>query len=967
MTNHITCKEPTYRLDLHEQQTGGSQPSQGPSYPSLSDMVTDVLEKQWGDELKGLSKKEIEKLRLQTAHSLRNRPDQKSSLKILLPLAEEQGLVESAKKRLENIPNLPKVDLTPVAQLIFSDCKEENFDFILRNKLITLFGSKSPELLNAVFHEVCKIRGELHELTSGTMKLYRPPQETDSKSYIDHRGETVTLSPRPSSSFERNAENVQNGRCNLDSKGHVIYSAGRIETERKARQVLYRLIHQTFLSGQLTTDALVKQTDESYLYPVAVENLISTSSIAKKEKALLLSENEVLKSLSGSNMLITLPSGTKINVKLKLLHFSTQTNYNAFLGQAHRLSCTGSDVAEQITQEGTKGLKEYFELRKDSLDQGTQEAVAYCLTQLGTCSNLRDRLMYRSFICELLNIPYHVHCKSSKDRTAVIAAIKKAIHTWIKLEAWKGPVVLTDPLQLFNNPAFREYSEAAFFENLPMTDQGVGFTGELDGKFYTENRGFNFQKFIFEHPAPVEALSDRYVYTAPLIERILYAGLMLAASIVLAAAYLPCIPFVVIAMSFINQKECLSAALYIFLCIIVLPTRSAFREKWLKRDSSELNERRFFLNRNKVQLAPSLKIICDQVNNLSSQQYHSLLQSIQKGTITPSEEETQILKAIAENWTTLQQVDQIPSRLKNLVEAGKSSPMQLFYLLNTFNQTFVMNALEKLPPLWPENSVDAIVRTPPTNGITEQFQKDNARTHYIIQTPYERCDFPISASNRSNELTKRLQQLSALKNESQIPFAVQEFLSQQMTLSYTLAPISPATPFKFSNRTLVIEEGDPSSFWLTIHEKAETTWPAAISFQYAYRFKISKSANNEWSARLVYLSPFSAKLSGDFNPLLKPSDSQDALSNITNATLDSFNDMIERDLEAVALWSNPGLVTFEQVQKQLERHLKIMHKHFPQQWEETQDKYQKEIEKHQNSAQSGEGKKLLETLAATKI
>ncbi|MGH2612542.1 MAG: hypothetical protein ACRDFB_05780, partial [Rhabdochlamydiaceae bacterium] len=507
-------REPTYHLYLtpekspqafhFEQLTQKNIP-----YQSLDHLVTQVMQNRFGDQLRSFSKGKIKKLRKEVAYSLMERPDQKSSLKIQLPLAEAQGLIQSIEKRLEKIiENHPKkIDLKPIATLIFSNCKEENFGLILSVQLTTLFGSKpeSKPLREAVFKEVCKIREELDDLTSGTMKFYRPPQPTDGKSYINHLGKTVTLAQTVPSSYDQFHPDIQNGRSNLDSKGHLIYSTGRIETERKAKQALYHIVHQTFLSGQLKKDDLTQQPDGSYLYPVVVENLINATPFARKEKAYLLQEDEVLKSLSGSNITIMLPSGEKVVVKLMLIHFSTQTNYNVFLGQRHGWSSTGSDVAEKITREGVIALETYFKNRKDSLPEPTQQAVEYCLKELNSCTGLRDRLILRAFICELLNIPYHVHCKSSKDRTSAVAAIKKALHLWLKMEIWKttdGHLQIPDPRKLFDNTIFREYSEAAFFENLPLTDQGVGMSGVLDGKLYTQDRGFNYRSFILEHPFP---------------------------------------------------------------------------------------------------------------------------------------------------------------------------------------------------------------------------------------------------------------------------------------------------------------------------------------------------------------------------------------------------------------------------------------------------------------------------------
>lgn len=970
-------REPTYELTLSS--LGAPQSSHFQSvaqkntpYKSLDHLVDEVMRERYGEKLSSFSKEKVAKLRLQAAHSLTNRPDQKSSLKIRLPLAQAQGLVKTAADRLNKVPNIPEdTDLTPLAEFIFSDCKEEDFGFILNCKLNMLF-SKNPELHQALFKEICQIRDELKLLTDSTMKLYRPSQGANGKSYIDHTGKTVTLSQTIPSSFDRDTLDVQNGRYNLDSNGHVIYSTGRIETERKARQVLSQLIHQTFTSGQLSTDDLILQSDGSYLYPVVIENLISATPLIENERKFLLQEDEVLKKLSGSNITVG-----NITVKLKLLHFSTQTNYNAFFGQTHGWVCTGADIAEKMANEGTKGLQDYYNLKKASLKETTRQSIEYCLPLLENCSDLRNRLMYRSFICELLNIPYHVHCKSSKDRTAAIAAIKKALHQWIRLQAWQGNN-LSDPTKLFDTPIFQEYSEAAFFENLPFTDQGVGFSGVLDGMLYTPNRGFSFQKSAFEHPIPVDVLTDRYVYEAPMIERILYATVALAASALLATFYIPCMPFVVLALYFSGREECLSSALYIFLTILVLPVQSGFRKQWLKRDSETLTERQFFLQKKKPTLAPALQQICDEVDKSNSQLYTNLLRIVQNGlsgNTQPSKDETKLLKLIAENWDALQKADGLSSRVRTLVFAGQNSPTQLFKMLNTYNPTFILGALGQLPSQWPgDHYVDALVRNPPNEkGLRQQFLLDIPRTEYKVYTQDQAHDFPTTEDReRTTQFINTIRQLSALKEEPHIPYAVQECLSQQMDLSYILLGAHLIQPMSMSDKTVVIEERDSSSFGITIHQKGRArntnnSQKNLLILNFNYRFVISKNANNEWSTQLVSLSPFTAQLDDDLTPLLQNIGSHDAFAHISETACGYFKNAIESDFEAIKLWNDQSVVSFEQLEGQLNKHIEIMEKYFPEQWKKCAKEYYGKCSKLQPNAQSEQGKKLLQELAVTKI
>lgn len=679
----ITYKEPTYQLHLTPQtaHTKGVEQKTTP-YQNLDALVDKVMVERYGNGIQKMTPKQLKTHRTEIAYSLMNRPDQKSALKIELPLAKELGLVEAIKQRLGKIITTKK-ELTPLAEFVFSSCKEENFERILLVKIDMLLGPQSPHR-DDLFVEVCKIRDEISSKTAATMKYFRPAQTSNGASYIDHNGERVVLSQTIASSFDRPNPHVQNGRFNLNSRGHLIYSAGRIETRQKAYEVLFPLIQQTFVSGQIERKNLVEQEDGSYLYPVAVENLIGSPPIATKEHRYLLDEDEVLKSLTGEVLDITLPSGEVIKVKLQLMHFSTQTNYNAFYGQQNEWTSTGANVGERITKEGSASLRAYYK----QLNRPSQ-ALDICFYELESCTKPQDRFILRAFICEMLNIPYHIHCKSSKDRTAVVAAIKKGLHQWLHLMAWSGQKELPKLQELLKNRAFRELTEAAFFENLPMTDQGVGFSGVLDGKLHTQDRGFNYQKSLFEHPLPASVLSDRYLNKASIAERILYTAALSVVSLILTPIYLALTPIILCILYAKFKGTAWEAYKYLLLTLVVLPVTSGSRQKWLARDSEELKERGFFLKHNPLEkvtpLATSALLTPQELNkavaNLSTYQYDRLVEFLQKqdlplinvingnGEEVPDETLDYILKEIVRNWEALQTATK-NKRLQNLIEKG---------------------------------------------------------------------------------------------------------------------------------------------------------------------------------------------------------------------------------------------------------------------------------------------------------
>lgn len=610
--------EKTYRLTLTPVVV-----SQHHDPRPLTERVTEVMK----DRKIDVPPKKAKTVRHQIAHSLMERPDQKSSMHIKLPLARAHGLVKNIEERLRALTAgcAKPINVTPLAELIFRECKsEDEFDYLLTANLNHI---RDPKIAQALFDEVVKIRRELRQLMDGKMQYYRP-----------------TRSNTHASSYDRTNPDVQNGRMNLDGKKHVIYSTGRIETEGKAAQVLYPLVQQTLTSGQVRVADLIPEADGSYLYPIMLENLINSTPFVRDERKYLLQQEQVLQALSGTHITVIDPTTQQeVRMKLKLMRFSTQTNYNDFLGQAHRFSSTGSDLAESITDEGTKALEEYYNLlgfKTPVLDE--------CFAKLKKCTNLQDRLVLRAFIAELLNIPYHVNCKGSKDRTAAVVALKKGLHQFLKLERWKSPrrFKIPDPLTLVASSVFREYSEAALFENLPMTDQGVGISGELDGKIYTQNRGFNYQTSLLEHPFPPLVLSDRYLHRASIVERVLKAAVVSVATLVLTPLYFALTPIILVVLHHKYKDDYWEAYKYLTLAFFLLPIQSAFRGKWLDRSSPILKERRFFKTKYKPEIAPELK---------------QLYSDVKKGKAV----DPQILE---DNWRIIENDEAAPALVKAMIK-----------------------------------------------------------------------------------------------------------------------------------------------------------------------------------------------------------------------------------------------------------------------------------------------------------
>ncbi len=869
-------------------------------------------------QLKHLSHSQLQKKRDKAARSLLQRSDQESVMTIKGELAEAQGLKAKALERLKAVaPGAVEKTLQSIVDFLFSD---ENKDHsILQYK----FSPASASVRDAVLAEARKIQNELEQLTRSETKHLRPSCPRD----------------------------VQNSRFNYDNDGHVVFSTGQIETERKANQVLSKLIFETFNSKQLNTENLV-QEDGCYIFPVVIENLMNKAPFSQKEQEKLRLANEVLMQKNGEKRSVVLPSGAVITIKLQLMHFSTHADYNEIPGQKYGL-------CEQITETGTAALREYYDKKKVGLKEGAKTLIEDCFTRLNTCSP-SDRLFIRALICELLEIPYHASCNSSKDQTVNATAIKKALHLWMKVERWvNGTPTIGDVSEFFKSNIFREYTEAAFFEDLASTQQS-----------------FPFKASPLENPMLTRLLTDRHLTAPSILERLVNTTLASFASIAitLLAVAFSAVILSILAVKYKTQPfTAWTAWKYLLLALILLPAPLAWREKWLDRASSPLLQAQEI----KPETAADLQEIYKQFNSLTKFEYQNILKFMQDGESTrlnPSHK--QLLENVTKNWVVLQDASSVPSRVKALLAAAKKSPVLLFRLLTEFNQKKVMEAIKETHFFWPaENSSQELVRAEITNGYTEAFLKDIDRTDFIVHGKNKTYNSSNASGKEAKlELMKTaLHDLSALSGEERIPYAVQQALSQKTEISTVLQPIffssidinglPPAT-----HQTFILEEGDDSSFWMTVKQTVvirnadvpESDIPGnPLSFENSYRLKISRSKENIWSTELVSMTPWYPVPGRDgLDPLLKLGQKDPVMSR-NDHMYNVHNTMLSYDIDALAKWTPQSPIPIEDVHREMIRHFDTLSTHYIDKFIENHEKTVRAITAQYKKAKTEQGKKLL--------
>ncbi|CAM0117606.1 hypothetical protein [Rhabdochlamydiaceae symbiont of Dictyostelium giganteum] len=839
-----------------------------------------------------LSSSQKERRIYQAAHNLMPRPDFDTKLFIQEPLAQKQGLISYAVSILKQvIPSCSEEALTPLASCLFSHASslssfKDHINIQIQQLLNSKASSDSRKEGHALAKEMLKMYQEIQTLTLSRIEYIRPPSIFHNQCYTDHEGEKVWLSQTHPSSYDREHLDIQNGRLMLSDKGHVIYSTGRMETSRKAHQAVSKIIHQTFLSGQIKEEDLLLQEDGTYLYPFMVENLLSTVATSHKERTYVLQQQETLKTLALKPYTAVLNNGKEIQLKLKPLHFSSHANFNILLSNWGNFSFNGSDISQAFSQIAYQELEAIYQLKREKLSSALQTYLDQVFCDLKKAREPEHQWILRASISEILNIPYHVHCKSSKDRTAVAAAIRKGIHTFISLEKWRksSSLFTVSPVTLFHNPIFREYTESALFESLPMTDQGIGMIGSLRGNTYTPNRGFDYQKSIFENRIPSFVLSERYITKTSLLKRSILVLSAIVLSTITMIAFISLLPLVALFLYLKVGNRALEILKYLFLFIATYPLKSALRQEWINRESEALKERSFFRTSFTPLIDQAAQSLQDQLEALDQTDYQRVMKWIKEGDSFSLKDPQwdflpPILTLLVNHWQILHTLKNPSSRLKNLLKEVGTSPIMLFRYLHLMTEETLSHYASKTLIPWPVESF--LPQGNKEEKLLKELVLDAPRSHYIVKTPHQRKEFSKLHNNHTGKnITEALLELSCFKNTNTVPHAIQLALTQASSLTYILSTIgglleeSGLAPLNSSNRKYFIEEGDSTSFWLMIQEESFITDPNNSSnklhFYYSYSFKISKGKEGQWKSAFISLSPVSTHIDTVFNEILKP-------------------------------------------------------------------------------------------------
>lgn len=321
--------------------------------------------------------------------------------------------------------------------------------------------------------------------------------ELNGESYYDEKGQLVQITHAVAASEHRKSPSVHLlRRFSNETTGETIAYSGRPETDAKVLEQAIFIFRselqeqQKGRAGKLRFDAETNTYTLDYTVNSLIDTLYAMRFTWGQEEAVRLHvENEIsaLNALKKGPIIITGWDGKPYTVHLNPILLHTQWSFGRTMERTTPPSTSGKWFSDEITEQGIEELKPLVEAKRLELAGDSKLKhlnTAYAKLQNFDFLEPDERLFYIALLCEMLNIPLAIHCKSSKDRTGAIFAFACALHTWLKSEGLDP-----DFSKLFEksklDPALREIFDKLFTGHMMAAHQvsnyGLGANGVLAG------------------------------------------------------------------------------------------------------------------------------------------------------------------------------------------------------------------------------------------------------------------------------------------------------------------------------------------------------------------------------------------------------------------------------------------------------------------------------------------------------
>lgn len=252
--------------------------------------------------------------------------------------------------------------------------------------------------------------------------------------YIDESGKKVAIQNGVTSSNDRTTRNVCMMRRVSDLEtGETLAYTGRPDTREKAIEQAKFIIRSELKSSH--PKGLVKGED-GFTLTYVINNLMTPMTgiglISFDEKGAILKEQEILRTLDGETIEV---NGHK--VRINTLYFSEPFNQTTNLASIVTDSHNGNGRSRKINKEGYQTLIPMAQAQLKLMENGNKKAIVEGAIKAlnGEFGELypEEELFNRAILCQTLNLPMVIHCKSSTDRTVLALAVALVSHQWQKL------------------------------------------------------------------------------------------------------------------------------------------------------------------------------------------------------------------------------------------------------------------------------------------------------------------------------------------------------------------------------------------------------------------------------------------------------------------------------------------------------------------------------------------------------
>lgn len=344
--------------------------------------------------------------------------------------------------------------------------------------------------------------------------------------YLDKKGETSSLFSAISASGDRSVDRLQMARRVVYEKtDKTICYSGRPDTFKKAKEQA-----EMIFLNELKNKREIPYSDGIYTLTYVVVSLMDANAFNKEEGKLFQNEMRALELLEKDVHQIKDANENICQVRLRPILLTKQMNIFGNLEKLLPAKVSGRKNAQKVNQEAMKKLEEFLDDQKLELQRSSlAQDVFIRLSQKESAKlNAEEFVVLVTLLADFLDIPLVVHCKSSKDRTAIAIAIACALKEWCnqELEVPKKDGVY-HPELLVLNPLFKELFCANFLMGLQVTKYGMSFSGTLGNETFEDDKmGFNMHTGLLQNPVLTRLMPERYLKHAGVIEKLMHEKVM---------------------------------------------------------------------------------------------------------------------------------------------------------------------------------------------------------------------------------------------------------------------------------------------------------------------------------------------------------------------------------------------------------------------------------------------------------